>query len=227
MQLHWQYICSWKKKLKNKKIHRLAKIQTLTFVIPMPQGDTPDFKLQGWSNGGKNQNPQKSLTLNLTAKKSHAKFPSHNFKFPESIKITWKMEILAMECLCLFCNASKYLNSCKTSLILITLFAELHGQDSWKQSQIFRLFWMYTKKNPKLNQPTPKNTCPNFPTQKILKSEISNPEKILQSSLSLENRSTPLGLKQHFINHELSIPGKENEDEMMKNFKYLKRRMKK
>ena len=34
-----------------------------------------------WSNGGKNQYPQKSLNQNLASKQSHAKFPSHkNFQ---------------------------------------------------------------------------------------------------------------------------------------------------
>ena len=48
---------------------------------------TPDFKWRGWSSGGKNQNPQKSLGLptkpkkkclgwKLTPKKSHVEFPS-------------------------------------------------------------------------------------------------------------------------------------------------------
>ena len=42
---------------------------------------TLDFKWQGWSNGGKNQNPQKFLDQNLGSKKTHAKFPSHkNFQ---------------------------------------------------------------------------------------------------------------------------------------------------
>ena len=50
-----------------------------------PRGGTPDFKWQGWSNGGKNQNPKKSpglhtnpkksLDQNLTPQKSHAEFP--------------------------------------------------------------------------------------------------------------------------------------------------------
>ena len=39
-------------------------------------GDAPDFKWRGWSNGGKNQNSQKSLRQKLTPKKSHAKFSS-------------------------------------------------------------------------------------------------------------------------------------------------------
>ena len=40
-------------------------------------GGTPDFKWQGWSNGGKKQNPKKSLDQNLTSKQSHTQFPSH------------------------------------------------------------------------------------------------------------------------------------------------------
>ena len=51
-----------------------------------PQGGILDFKWQGWSNGGKNQNPktsvglptkpQKSLDQKLTPQKSHVRFPS-------------------------------------------------------------------------------------------------------------------------------------------------------
>ena len=40
-------------------------------------GGTPDFKLQGLSNGGKNQNPKKPLDQNLTSKQFHTQFPSH------------------------------------------------------------------------------------------------------------------------------------------------------
>jgi len=43
---------------------------------PRGGGGTQDFKWQGWSNGVKNQNPQKSLDQNLALKKSHAEFPS-------------------------------------------------------------------------------------------------------------------------------------------------------
>ena len=62
------------------------------WVCDVPLGDAPDFKWEGWSNGGKNKNPtkspglqteskKKSLDQNLTLKKSHAKFPSHkNFQ---------------------------------------------------------------------------------------------------------------------------------------------------
>ena len=39
------------------------------------------FKWQGWSNGGKSQNPKKYLDQNLIPKKSHSDFPSHkNFQ---------------------------------------------------------------------------------------------------------------------------------------------------
>ena len=47
-------------------------------------GNTLDFKRQGWSNGGRNQNPKKSLDQNLTPK-----IPcwiSEPSTFPESIK---------------------------------------------------------------------------------------------------------------------------------------------
>ena len=47
---------------------------------------TPDFRWQGWSNGGKNQNPKKCLDQNLSPKKSRAEFSSHNKNFPESVK---------------------------------------------------------------------------------------------------------------------------------------------
>ena len=56
--------------------------------VPGGQRGTPDFKWQGWSNGGKNQNtkkylgletePQKSLDQNSTPNNSHAKFLSQN-----------------------------------------------------------------------------------------------------------------------------------------------------
>ena len=42
-------------------------------TVPITPGRTPDWRL----NGGKNQNPKKSLDQNLTPQKSHAEFPSH------------------------------------------------------------------------------------------------------------------------------------------------------
>ena len=61
---------------------------------PSGEGGTPDFKWQGWSNGGKNQNPKKSLGLQTKPKKILG--PKYNpqkiqcrtskpQKFPESI----------------------------------------------------------------------------------------------------------------------------------------------
>ena len=53
-------------------------------------GGTPDFKWQGWSNGGKSQNPQKSLVQNLIPQKSHFDFPCHkNFKKYYVAMICW------------------------------------------------------------------------------------------------------------------------------------------
>ena len=63
-----------------------------------------------------------------------------------------------------------------------------------------------TPKNPYLNQATQKNTCQNFPTQKNPEIKIFKPKKVLQSSLSLEIWSTPLGLC--LIVEMLSTPGK-------------------
>jgi len=53
---------------------------------------------------------------------------------------------------------------------------------------------LYTQKNPYLNQATPKKYLPNFPTQKNPRIENFKPKNILQSSLSLDIWSTPLGL---------------------------------
>ena len=60
-------------------------------VSPGGGGNTPDFKWREWSNGGKNQNPKKSLGLQTKPKKipvpkfnpqkSNAEFASHkNFQ---------------------------------------------------------------------------------------------------------------------------------------------------
>ena len=48
-----------------------------------------------------------------------------------------------------------------------------------------------TRKNLHLNQATQKNTCQNFPPQKIPELENFEPTKILRSSLSLEIRGPP------------------------------------
>ena len=63
-----------------------------------------------------------------------------------------------------------------------------------------------TQKNPYLNQATQKIPAKIFLPKKIPKSKFSNPKKILQTSLSLEIRSTPLGLC--LIAEMLSTPGK-------------------
>ena len=61
-----------------------------------PRGSTPGFKWQGWSNGGKNQNPKKSLDQNLTPKKSLAEFPSHKNLQKALNYITRKRETLVL-----------------------------------------------------------------------------------------------------------------------------------
>ena len=54
-------------------------------------------------------------------------------------------------------------------------------------------FFLIPPKNPYSNQATQKNTCQIFVPKKIPESKISNPKKILRSSLSLEIPSTPPG----------------------------------
>ena len=95
------------KETRIKKFTGLPRFKPWHVWYPCPRGDNPDFTWQVWSNGGKSQNPKKSLALNLTAKKSHAKFLGHK-NFQKALNdITWKIGTLAMEYLCLFCNALK------------------------------------------------------------------------------------------------------------------------
>ena len=51
-----------------------------------------------------------------------------------------------------------------------------------------------TPKKPYFNQAPPKNTCQNFPIQRNPEIENFKAPKVLWSSLSLEVRSTPLGI---------------------------------
>ena len=131
-------------------------------------GVTPDFKWQGWLNGGKNQNPKKSLGLqtnpkksldqNLTPQKCHAEFPSHkNFQRNYTARICGE-----------------------------------HTQELSHAGTITNLqVVLNTQKHPYLNQPTQKNTCQSFTTEKKTEIENFTPIKILQSNLSLEIQSTP------------------------------------
>ena len=131
-------------------------------------GGTPDFKWQGWLNGGKNQNPKKPLGLqtnpkksleqNLTPQKCHAEFPSHkNFQRNYTARICGE-----------------------------------HTQELSHAGTITNLqVVLNTQKHPYLNQPTQKNTCQSFTTEKKTEIENFTPIKILQSSLSLEIQSTP------------------------------------
>ena len=70
----------WSKNYHRNSCRKWMKLNLICFL-----GRAPDFKWQGWSNGGKNQNPKKSLHQNLTSQKSETEFPNHK-NFPESIK---------------------------------------------------------------------------------------------------------------------------------------------
>ena len=119
-----------------------------TLAIYGPQGveGTPDFKLQGWSNGGKNQNPKKYLDQNLIPKKSHADFPSHK-NFQSNTYYTARIRRNYHE-----------------------------SSDCFEYPKKFLLKSSY-----------PKFSYPN----KIPKSKIPNPQKILRSSLNLKSGAPP------------------------------------
>ena len=69
---------------KNPEISKTV-LDSLTWGDIPGEGGTQDFKWRGWSIGGKNQNPKKSLDQKLTYGKSHTEFP--NLKnFPEIIR---------------------------------------------------------------------------------------------------------------------------------------------
>ena len=104
---------------------------------------TPDFKWQGWLNGGKNQNPKKSLGLqtnpkksldqNLTPQKCHAEFPSHkNFQRNYTARIRGE-------------NTQELSHAGTITNLQVVL---------------------NTQKHPYLNQPNQKNTCHSFTTEK-------------------------------------------------------------
>ena len=74
----------WSKNYHRNSCRKWMKLNLICFLGR--EGGPPDFKWQGWSsNGGKNQNPKKSLHQNLTPQKSETEFPNHK-NFPESIK---------------------------------------------------------------------------------------------------------------------------------------------
>ena len=64
---------SFEPRLKSRALGSGGSVMTIGFInkrmIAHGEGGTPDFKGQVWSNGGKNQNPQKSLGLQTEPKK--------------------------------------------------------------------------------------------------------------------------------------------------------------
>ena len=87
---------SWGMKLKWNKLNvflcsSLSLIEAIWLALWSQGGNTLDFKWQGWSHGGKYQNPKKSLgpptNINPPPKKYHAEFPSlKNFHKVSNIK---------------------------------------------------------------------------------------------------------------------------------------------
>ena len=122
-------------------------------------GGTPDFKWQEWSNGAKNQKPQKIPRPKLTPQKSYAEFLS--LKNLKTGKQVW-----------LYFNHG-------------TMWPGYAGTITNLQ------IVLYSQKHPYLNQAIQKNTCQIFLPKKNIGIKNFKPRKILQSSLSLEIRSTP------------------------------------
>ena len=65
----WFFHCSPPHSFQSEKYRLTWDGKCEKFSVLKPRGGTPDFKWQGWSNGGKNQNPKKSLDQNLSSKK--------------------------------------------------------------------------------------------------------------------------------------------------------------
>ena len=152
--------------------------QTCDILVTSPGewgggGGIPDFKWQGWSNGAKNQNPEKSLGLSTNPKKS-----------PDQ-KLTPQIshaEFLSLENLQKEKPVWLYLNR-RTTWLGYT--------GSTTNLQIV----LNSQKNPCLNQATQENTCQIFLSKKIPKSKISNPKKFL------DHPCHPLGLLVQKLHH--------------------------
>ena len=134
---------SFEPRLNSRALGSGGSVMTIGFInkrmIAPGEGGSPDFKWQVWSNGGKNQNPKKSLGLQTEPRK----MPGPKFN-PKIIP-------------CRISEPQKFIYT-------------------WELSRIFRLFWI-RKKNPFLNQATPKNTCQNFPPHKNRELENVEPQK--------------------------------------------------
>ena len=131
------------------------------------QGGTPDFKWQGWSNGGKNKNPTKPLDRNLTPKKP-------NFR---AIKISRKHLTIICRRRSLYCW--KILEK-KSRGLLNDITRKIDRKISFE----------YPKKS-SLNQATKTNSCQHFPTKNIPKSKISTPKKSCDHPCHLNSGVSP------------------------------------
>ena len=92
---------------REKQSNKQYRVVGKTTILHIDKGGTPDFKWQGCLNGGKNQNPKKSLGLQTKPQKipgpkfnpppkSHAKFLSHK-NFQKALNdITQKIETLVL-----------------------------------------------------------------------------------------------------------------------------------
>ena len=128
---------------------------------------TQDFNRQGWSNGGKSQNPKTSLGLQTKRKKkSHAEFPNHkNFQKAETVaEQVW--------------------------FYFIRRTTRPGVRRNYHDLQIV----LNTPKKSLLNQVTPKNACQNFPTpKKSPNRKYETPKKSFDHPCHLKSGVPPLG----------------------------------
>ena len=126
-----------------------------------------DFNRQGWSNGGKSQNPKTSLGLQTKRKrKSHAEFPNHkNFQKAETVaEQVW--------------------------FYFIRRTTRPGVRRNYHDLQIV----LNTPKESLLNQVTPKNACQNFPTpKKSPNGKFETPQKSFDHPCHLKSGVPPLG----------------------------------
>ena len=141
----------------------------LTFVAREVGGGgegNQDFNRQGWSNGGKSQNPKTSLGLQTKRKrKSHAEFPNHkNFQKAETVaEQVW--------------------------FYFIRRTTRPGVRRNYHDLQIV----LNTPKESLLNQVTPKNACQNFPTpKKSPNGKFETPQKSFDHPCHLKSGVPPL-----------------------------------
>ena len=109
----------------------------------VPRGGTSDFKWRGWSNGGKNQNPQKN---------PHGVWQNQPIPGPKINPKKSHTEFLSLQ------NFQKVLNDITCALCLVVFYSQNHAVEIHRHYHEPSYCIEYRKK--------PKTHLPNFATQK-------------------------------------------------------------